>query len=83
MADKYRWERIERLLHELKYEITRGMMEGEIDETLSYSFCVPTSKVTRDGVVICKFETRPTLSVFISPDFAPRLKLVGDSCRRD
>ena len=30
MPDNYRQERIERLLQELRYEVTRGMMEGDL-----------------------------------------------------
>jgi len=56
---EYRKERIDRLLHELKYEITRGMMEQEIDEFIGFQFIVPVSQSIKDGVVICKFETRP------------------------
>lgn len=54
-----RQERIERLLHELRYEIERGMMEGEIDESMGFEFYVPVSKAIRDGVVFCSFRTRP------------------------
>lgn len=54
-----RKERIERLLSELKYEITRGMMEREIDETIRFEFIVPISKMIPNGVVHCSFTTRP------------------------
>jgi hypothetical protein len=33
-----RQERIEKLLHELRYEIERGMLEHESDETLTFRF---------------------------------------------
>lgn len=56
---EYRKERIDRLLHELKYEITRGMMEQEIDEIIGFEFIVPVSQSIKDGVIICKFETTP------------------------
>lgn len=59
MSDKYRKERIERLLDELKYEITRGMLESEIDETLGFRFFVPISKRIQGGFVLCEFKTRP------------------------
>lgn len=60
MADKYRLERVERLLHELEYEITRGMMEGDLpEETMGFRFVVPVSKVFPDGGVKCTFDTRP------------------------
>lgn len=55
----YRWGRIERLLHELRYEIERGMMEREIDETIGYRFFVPLSSQIPDGIVHCEFRTRP------------------------
>lgn len=73
----YRKERIERLLHELLYEVERGMMEREIDETLVFSFYVPISNAIHDGVVHCRFETRPVPRIYMSPeDIEPRLKLV-------
>lgn len=73
----WRMERIEKLLHELKYEITRGMIEGEIDETLNFRFFVPISKVIFDGVVYCNFETRPSHRYFMGvEDLEPRLKIV-------
>lgn len=55
----FRQERIEKLLTELKYEITRGMMEREIYETQSFEFFVPVSNAIPDGVVHCSFRTRP------------------------
>lgn len=80
MADdtaNIRRERIEKLLHELRYEVERGMMEGEIDETMGYRFYVPISKAIRDGVVFCEFRTRPLPRHHMHPgDLEPRLKLV-------
>lgn len=77
---KYRMERIERLLDELKYEVTRGMMEREIDEQIGFRFVVPISRTYPErGVVFCEFITRP-LSHFgmaPTPDAGPRLKLVS------
>lgn len=55
----FRRERIEKLLHELRYEIERGMLERDIDETLSFRFYVPISSAIPDGVVQCEFRTRP------------------------
>jgi len=40
-ATSFRQERIEKLLHELRYEIERGMMEADIDETMGFRFYVP------------------------------------------
>ena len=54
-----RMERIDRLLNELRYEVERGFMEHEIDENIGYEFIVPVSQQIRDGVVLCRFETRP------------------------
>lgn len=77
MADQnYRRERIERLLEELRYEITRGMMEGEVDETLSLLFVVPASKSIPNGVVFCRFETRPMLRYMAAADLRSHLRLV-------
>ena len=74
----YRMERIERLLHELRYEVQRGMMEGEINETLSFAFYVPISKVLPDGMVFCEFHTRPVARWHIGAEnLEPRLKLVS------
>lgn len=66
--DSYRMERIQRLLDELKYEVTRGMMENEVPETIGFQFIVPTSRSIHDGVVYCKFETRPKISPYICTD---------------
>lgn len=77
---EYRKERIERLLYELRHEITRGMMEGDIDETMGFRFYVPVSKAIPEGVVFCEFRTRPTPRdqfAFAAPEnYEPRLKLV-------
>jgi len=54
-----RSERIEKMLHELRYEIEVGMMQGDIDETLSFNWIVPVSKSMPEGVVMCRFITRP------------------------
>lgn len=74
-----RMERINRLFHELRYEIERGFMEGEIDEMIGYQFVVPVSRQITDGVVYCRFETRPVhrgsvMGLDLNPE--PRLKLV-------
>lgn len=73
----YRMERIERLLRELEYEVTRGMMEGEIDESIGFEFFVPISKRVPNGVVGCRFQTRPMHSYAMPLGHAePRLKIV-------
>lgn len=71
-----RQERIDRLLHELRYEVERGMMEGEVDEHLSFRFLVPTSKTFSRGVVDCRFETRPVQHAIFLGIEEPRLKVV-------
>lgn len=73
----FRMERIERLLKELRYECDRGMMEGEVDESLCFRFYVPLSKAIPDGVVFCEFRTRPVPRHAMSLDaLGPRLRLV-------
>lgn len=57
--NNYRQERVEGLLRDLRYEIERGMMEGDIDESLGMRWYVPVSKQLPDGVVFCEFRTRP------------------------
>lgn len=54
-----RKERVERLLRELEYEVTRGMLEGDLEEEMGFRFYVPISKKIHDGVVGCEFRTRP------------------------
>jgi hypothetical protein len=73
----YRMERIERLLYELRHEVTRGMIEGEIDEHLGYSFIVPSSKKIPDGMVRCEFRARPVQRGSCHmDDCEPRLRLI-------
>jgi len=74
-----RMERIERLLYELRYECERGMMEGEIDETIGFDFIVPVSRQIPDGVVVGRFRTRPVHRHSImgrQENLEPRIKLV-------
>lgn len=59
MSENYRWSHIERLFNELRYELERGMMEGEIDESACFRFIVPVSKSIPGGVVHCEFRSRP------------------------
>ncbi|MCK1543454.1 hypothetical protein IVB12_16170 [Bradyrhizobium sp. 179] len=79
MADttNFRRERIEKLLHELRYEVERGMMERDIDEEMGFRFYVPISQKIPDGVVFCEFRTRPIPRHAMDPDaLQPRLKVV-------
>ena len=72
-----RKERIERMLHELRYEVEVGMMQGDIDETLNFEFFVPVSKSIPRGVVACSFKTRPVPKYELSHDHCePRLRIV-------
>lgn len=79
MADptNFRQERIEKLLHELRYEVERGMMERDIPEEMGFRFYVPLSNKIPDGVVFCEFHTRPIPRYQMSPgDLQPRLRVV-------
>lgn len=77
-ATNFRRERIEKLLHELRYEVERGMLERDIDETMGFEFYVPISNVIPDGVVRCKFVTRPIPRYLMDPaNMQPRLRVVG------
>jgi len=72
-----RRERIERLLHELQYEVERGMLDRDIDEEMTFRFYVPISNKIPEGVVFCEFRTRPVPRVQMDPrHLEPRLKLV-------
>lgn len=73
----FRRERIEKLLYELRYEIERGMLEREIEETLSFRFYVPLSRSIPYGVVSCMFVTRPVhRSEIIGDAMQLRLRIV-------
>lgn len=51
-----RRERIERLLRELEYEVTRGVMEREIDPEMGWSRIMPGGPT---GQVVAEFRVRP------------------------
>lgn len=73
----FRRERIEKLLHELRYEVERGMMERDIDEEMGFRWYVPISNKIPDGVIFCEFRTRPIPRHMMSPDdIRPRLRVV-------
>ena len=75
----FRRERIEKLLHELRYEVERGMMQREIDEELGFRFVVPISNKIPNGIVFCEFRTRPAPRHMASLDDIgqnPRLHVV-------
>lgn len=73
-----RRERIERLLHELRYEVERGIMEREIGEEMGFRFYVPISNKIPDGVVFCEFRMRPIVrrSMMYGEPIQPRLTVV-------
>lgn len=84
-AEKMRMDRITYLWNELKYELSRGFMEQQIDETLSFKHVCPVSHVIPRGVVTVELRTRPITrdAVMVSPDYGQdgvgRLKVVkGD-----
>ena len=70
----FRQERIEKLLHELRYEVERGILEHDIDETLTFRFYVPLSHAIPDGVVFCEFHTRPMPRYAMQPGDQPCLR---------
>jgi hypothetical protein len=79
MSDNFRMERINKLLVELQYEVQRGFMEKEINERLGYTFIVPVSREITNGVVHCRFETRPVHRDSIAGQnftLTPRLSVV-------
>ena len=77
-AANMRKDRIERLLRELEYEVTRGVMEREIEEQIGFRFIIPISNSIPDGQVFCEFRARPTpRGNFIGEPEKPRLKIVG------
>jgi hypothetical protein len=76
-ATNFRCERIEKLLHELRYEVERGILERDIDEELTFQFYVPISHKINNGVVFCEFRTRPMPHHLMNPDdMHPRLRVV-------
>ena len=73
----FRMERIEKLLHELRYEVTRGIHQREIGEEMTYEFIIPMSQAIPNGVVFCEFRTRPIPHYEMHPDhLEARLRIV-------
>lgn len=64
---RFRIERIEKLLYELRYEVERGIMEQDIGECIGFQFIVPKSNKTADSVVFCEFRTRPMRHYAVLP----------------
>ena len=74
--DSLRLERIERLLRDLEYEVTRGIMEREIEPRMYFGRVLPGSPT---GYVSLIFEVRPSDGHFPSgADVRPRLRVVKD-----
>lgn len=72
-----RKERIEKMLHELRYEIQVGMLQSDIEETIGFEWIVPISKSIPNGVVLCSFRTRPAPAYYADPNnLEPRLRVV-------
>ena len=75
---KFRQERIEKLLYELRYEIERGVLERDIAEEMNFRFYIPISQKIPDGVVFCEFKMRPVPHYTMDPnDLRPRIRLVA------
>lgn len=51
----YRLERINRLLRELEYEVTRGIIERDVEE-LAFQFFVPMNFHNQYKTARCSFE---------------------------
>lgn len=49
--DEFRKGRIEKLLAEVEYEITRGVLNRDIDEAMSFEFIIPVSTHGEDWCV--------------------------------
>lgn len=73
-----RFERIQKLLRELEYEVTRGMLEQEISEEINFSFYVPGSRKIPNGTIFCEFRTGPIqgYKTMNQNNLEPRLKIV-------
>jgi hypothetical protein len=80
-APNYRKERIERLLKELEYKITLGIMQHEIEEEIAFRFYVPRPSATPLKYVVAEFRTRPASSYetsFYQDTPVPVLRVVGE-----
>lgn len=80
MTDKrnFRLERIEKLLHELRYEIERGLVSNEIPEEIGFQFIHPISRKIPNGCVVFDLMMRPRMSWLHCSYQEPKLKLVWD-----
>ena len=72
-----RRERIESLLRELEYEVTRGVMERQIEPSMGLSKILPGGPT---GHVVMRFEVRPSDGCeFFGEPQMPRLRVVSDN----
>lgn len=77
LPEGFRWERVKKLLDELRYEVERGLHENEIDEEFSYTFIYPLSRVKPDGMVRGEFRLFPIERYMVSPqDYQPRIRRI-------
>lgn len=73
----YRAERIERLFRELKYEVTRGIMEREIDISIGFRFYVPNPDGGDSSPIRCEFRSEPDPYNFYGDETRdPQLKVI-------
>jgi hypothetical protein len=73
----FRMERIEKLLYELQYEITRGVVQNEIEEAIQFTFIIPMSHAIPNGVVKCDFRAQPMRREALYGDlYTPKFRLV-------
>ena len=74
----FRRDRIERLLEELRHEISRGLSQNEIDEEMGFEFVYPMSRSIPEGVVHFEARMRPKPVAGIDPRLSvqPRLRMV-------
>lgn len=70
-----RRERIERLLRELEYEITRGVMEREIEPRMGLSKILPGGPT---GYVFLRLDLRPDDGTMLPREDMPRLRVISN-----
>lgn len=74
-AADMRLKRIERLIHELEYEIVRGLMEREIEPHMGFQKIIP---IDGNRYAVIRLDVRPTDNAsFYTPDeVKPHLRIV-------
>lgn len=81
-AISMRKERIFRLLRELEYELTRGVMENEIEEEMTWQYILPLCRSIPGGIVAMEFRMRPLSRHSVPMTFGmspPKLRIVGEN----